>query len=421
MINAKSIEIVNKSKYKEFTIPLYDNYCFSNIFGSIKELFDIPCDKKLPRDTLLNPQNSPNKIVFFLVDAFGWCFYEKYKEYSSFLRKIEEAGVVSKLTSQFPSTTTAHVTTALTGEPVYKHGLYEWFYYEPKVDDVITAFLYKEARKKENETLKSKNIAPESFLPKKSFFKDLLVNGIKSTVYQPSFINASTYSNTMCKDATVKGYYEYEDLFKSLSKDLILNNEKEYFYVYLPEIDSIAHEFGNASEQFIEVMEKFLKQLDIFYEKGKESFVNTVVMISADHGQIDTDLSTKNYLNTIIPNIDSYLKKNKNNDLISPAGYCRDLFLHVKEEHLYTVKKLIENELKDLVYVYTFDELKEKGFFGDPTKRLIERCGNLILLPKDNNHIWWYEKGIFELSMIGVHGGASKSEMEIPFLFYRFY
>jgi len=167
-------------------------------------------------------------------------------------------------------------------------------------------------------------------------------------------------------------------------------------------------------------MEKFLKSLDEFYEKGNKSFTDTVVMISADHGQVDTDLSTKNYLNKMIPNIETYLMKNKNNELMSPAGYCRDLFLHVKEEHLLTVKKIVEKELQHLVYVYTFDELKEKGFFGDPSQRMLERCGNLILLPKDNNHIWWYEKDFFELPFIGLHGGASKYEMEIPFLFYRF-
>ncbi|GCD10842.1 alkaline phosphatase family protein [Clostridium tagluense] len=420
MINKKSIEEVGKSKYKECTIPLYDSYCFSNIFGSIKHLFDIPSDKKLPKDTLGNSKDSTSKIVFFLVDAFGWCFYEKYKKSSSFLREIEKGGIVSKLTSQFPSTTTAHVTTALSGEPVYEHGLYEWFYYEPEADDIITAFLFKEARKKGIETLKNRNIEPKRFLPEKSFFKDLLENGIKSTVYQPCFINDSTYSNVMCKDATVKGYHEYEDLFESLSKDLTKNNDKEYYYVYLPEIDSIAHEKGNCSEEFKEAIEKLLKHMDKFYEKGKESFKNTAVMISADHGQVDTDLSTKYYLNDIMPDIDKYLKKNKNNDLISPTGFCRDLFLHVKEEHLFTVKKMIEKQLKDIVCVYTFDELKERGFFGHPSQRMIERCGNLILLPKDNNHIWWYEKDIFELSFIGVHGGASKNEMEIPLLFYRF-
>lgn len=420
MINTNSIETVDKSKYKEFTVPLYDNYCFSNIFGSIKYLFNIPYDKRLPSDTTGNLKESPNKIVFFLVDAFGWCFYKKYKEHSSFLRKIEEVGIVSKLTSQFPSTTTAHVTTALTGQPVYEHGLYEWFYYEPEVDEIITAFLFKEARKKGKETLKNKNIDPKSFLPEKSFFKNLLEYGIRSTVYQPSFINDSTFSNEMCKNARVKGYYQYEDLFESLSVDLTVDDEKEYFYVYLPKIDSIAHEKGNSSSEFKEAVETLLKHLDSFYEKGKDSFNNTAVIISADHGQVDTDLRTKFYLNKLIPDIDKYLKKNKDQELISPAGYCRDLFLHVDEEHLYTVKKLIESKLNHLVYVYTFDELKEKGFFGHPTKRMIERCGNLILLPKGNNHIWWYEQDIFELTFIGVHGGASKDEMEIPFLFYRF-
>ena len=420
MINTKSIKAVDASTYEELTLPLYDSYCFSNIFGSVKHLFNIPSDKRLPEDTLGTAQNPPNKIVFFLVDAFGWCFYDKYKKRSNFLGEIETGGIVSKLTSQFPSTTTAHVTTAFSGEPVYEHGLYEWFYYEPEADDIIMAFLFKEARKKGIETLKNKNIDPKSFLPKKSFFKDLLENGVKSTVYQPSFINDSIYSTTMCTDATVKGYDAYEDLFESLSKDLIKNNEKEYFYVYLPEIDHVAHEKGNSSEEFKCAVVKFLKQLDEFYEKGKENFTDTVVMISADHGQVDTDLSTKYYLNKMIPNIETYLKKNKNNELMSPAGYCRDLFLHVEEKHLLTVKTIIENKLQHLVYVYTFDELKEKGFFGNPSPKMLERCGNLILLPKDNNHIWWYEKDIFELPFIGVHGGASKDEMEIPLLFYRF-
>ncbi|MCB2310138.1 hypothetical protein [Clostridium tagluense] len=65
----------------------------------------------------------------------------------------------------------------------------------------------------------------------------------------------------------MKGYHEYEDLFESLSVDLTKNNDKEYYYVYLPEIDAIAHEKGNCSEEFKEAMEKLLKHMDKFYEK----------------------------------------------------------------------------------------------------------------------------------------------------------
>lgn len=420
MINLKSLEEVDKSTYKEFTIPLYESYCFSNIFGTIKYLFHIPSAKKLPIDTLEELHIFPNKVVFFLVDAFGWCFYEQNKKKSSFLCEIEKNGVVSKLTSQFPSTTTAHVITALTGETVCEHGINEWYYYEPVVDDIITAFLFKEARKSGTETLKSKNINPASFLPQTSLFKELSDNGVKSTVYQPCFINEGTFANAMYKGAALKGYQEYEDLFENLAKDLVKNDDKEYFYIYLPEIDTIAHEKGDSSEEFKKAVERFLKQLDGFYEKGKNSFKDTLIMISADHGQVEVDLNNKKYLNEILPNIDKYLKRNKNNELISPTGYCRDLFLHVEDKYINKVKDILEKELKDICEVYTFEQLKELGFFTHPSKRLTERCGNLILLPKCNSQIWWYEKDVFELIYRGVHGGASKKEMEIPLLTYMF-
>lgn len=420
MININSIEKVNKSRIGDFTIPLYDSYCFSNICGTIKNLFNISSDKVLPEDVIENNQVRTNKVVFFLIDAFGWCFYDKYKNQSKFLCDLEQNGVVSKLTSQFPSTTTAHVTTALSGQSVYEHGLYEWFYYEPKADDIITAFLFKEARNKNMDSLREKNIEPNDFIPERSFFKELLDHGIKSTVYQPNYINDSTYTKFTCRDANLKGYDTNEQLFQELAKDLSQNDDKEYFYVYIHDIDSIAHEKGNKSKEFEEVMEKLLKDLDRFYEEGKDRFSNTAIIISADHGQIDTDLKNPYYINQLVPDIDRYLNKNKNNDLMVPAGYCRDLFLHVKEEYLMELKSVLEEKLDGVADVYLFEELRDKGLFGKPNKKFLDRVGNLVILPKGNNTVWWYEKDVFGVTFTGMHGGTSKDEMEIPFLFYRF-
>jgi predicted AlkP superfamily pyrophosphatase or phosphodiesterase len=420
MINTNSIEQVNKNRINGLTIPLYDNYCFSNIFGTVKDLFNLHSDKRLPVDVTQNSNANPNKVVFFLIDAFGWCFYDKYKERSKFLCELEKSGVVSKLTSQFPSTTTAHVTTAFSGEPVYEHGLYEWFYYEPKADDIITAFLFKEARNKHYQNLKSRNIKPGDFIPQRSFFKELSDHGIKCTVYQPGEINNGAYTEFTCRYADLKGYDALEGLFKALSEDLVKNEDKEYFYVYIHDIDSTAHDKGNQSEEFKTVMDNLLRNLDKFYEVGKDRFKSTAVIISADHGQVDTDLENPHYINKLIPDIEKYLKKNKNNDVMSPAGYCRDLFLHVEEKYLLELKTMLEKELHEIADVYIFEELKDKGLFGAPGERLLERVGNLVILPKENNTVWWYEKGTFEVTFLGMHGGASKEEMEIPFLFYMF-
>jgi predicted AlkP superfamily pyrophosphatase or phosphodiesterase len=260
----------------------------------------------------------------------------------------------------------------------------------------------------------------DDFIPEKSFFKELSDHGIKGTVYQPSFINNGAYTEFTCRHANLKGYDTTEDLFKSLSKDLLSNDDKEYFYVYIHDIDSIAHEKGNQSEEFKTVMDNLLNNLDIFYEEGKDKFSNTAIIISADHGQVDTDLENPHYINKLIPDIDKYLKKNKNNDIMSPAGYCRDLFLHVEEKHLIELKTILEKELHEIAEVYLFEDLKAKGLFGVPGEKLLERVGNLVILPKENNTVWWYEKGVFEVTFTGMHGGASKEEMEIPFLFYMF-
>lgn len=416
MINNKSIECVNKSKYKNFTIPLYDSYCFSNINGTIKELFNIKSEKKLPMDVLNKKSFENNKVIFFLVDAFGWCFYEKYKEYSKFLKEIEKNGVVSKITSQFPSTTTAHVTTALSDKRVDEHGLYEWFYYDKQVDDIVTAFLFNRARDKEIGTLENYNIDIKEFLPQSSIFKILKENGIESKIYQPSYINNSIYTKTMGRFSNIIGYESYKDLFKNLSINIKQDNKKEYIYVYLPEIDSIAHKNGCESKEFHEQMIKFLKALDKFYFEVKE-YEKVSILISADHGQIETDLNNKRYLNKIISNIDDFLVKNSKGYNL-PGGYCRDLFLKVKEESLNELKDLIEDKLKNEVEVLTYEELIQYGFFKEGSYRLKERCGNLLLLPKVKNNIWWYEKDVFEIVCKGVHGGASKEEMEIPFLYY---
>lgn len=419
MINKKSIEIVDKSLFKEFRIPLYDSYCFSNIPDTIKNLLGIQNKKGLPIDTLGGERAKSNKVIFLLIDAFGWCFYEKYKNHSKFIKEIENNGVVSKITSQFPSTTTAHVTTALTGLPVYQHGLYEWFYYENEVDDIITAFLFKEARSNEYESLKIKNINPKLVISLDNIFKELKCSGIKSRVYQPSYINNSVYTNTMCDGAEIIGYEKYNDLFNNVYNDLKENDDKEYYYVYLPEIDSVAHEFGCSSNEFDLKVKEFFKSLDVFYENIENNIEDISILISADHGQIETDLNQKNYLNEIIPDIEMYLKRNKNGDLLSPTGFCRDLFLMVEDEYISKVKDMIEEKLSDIIDVFTYEDLFNIGLFKEESKRLNDRCPNLLLIPKGKNNIWWYEEGIFDVSFKGVHGGISKEEMEIPFLYYR--
>ena len=74
-------------------------------------------------------------------------------------------GTVAKLTTQFPSTTAAHVTTLHTGRPVVEHGVYEWNIYEPSIDALITPLMFSFAGDGERDTLRQAGADPRALYP----------------------------------------------------------------------------------------------------------------------------------------------------------------------------------------------------------------------------------------------------------------
>ena len=147
MLNTTSLNAVSNSKFSQrFVKPLYDSYCFSNIPQTIEFLLTGEGTSALPLDVFGSLPKKYDKVILFFVDAFGWRFFERYTDKYEFLKTMLSSGVVSKMTSQFPSTTAAHATCIHTGLNVGQSGVYEWQYYEPLVDDIIMPLLFSYAR-----------------------------------------------------------------------------------------------------------------------------------------------------------------------------------------------------------------------------------------------------------------------------------
>src|SRR5436190_19101580 len=152
MLNTTSLNAVSSSTFSQQSVkPLYNSYCFSNIPQTISFLLTGEGNSALPLDVFGNLPTEYDKVILFFVDAFGWRFFERYAEKYEFLKTILNVGVVSKMTSQFPSTTAAHTTTIHTGLNVGQSGIYEWQYYEPIVDDIILPLFFSYARDKKRD------------------------------------------------------------------------------------------------------------------------------------------------------------------------------------------------------------------------------------------------------------------------------
>ena len=418
MLNAASINAVNGARTSPHLVrPLYDSYCFANLPASISYLLTGQSQCALPADVFAGLPTRFDRVVLFFIDAFGWRFFERYAGKYTSLKTFAQHGIISKLTSQFPSTTAAHVTCIHTGLNVGQSGVYEWYYYEPLVDAIITPLMFSYAGDKARDTLKRTRFPPQAFFPKPTFYQQLQARGVASYIFQSSAFTPSTPSNVYYQGATVFPYKNLDEGFTLLARTLKMRRQDYYCFFYYNLIDTACHLYGPDSREFEQAVDFFFTALNRHLAtllRGKKG--NTLFMMTADHGQIAVNASQTCYLNRHIPGIASYLQTNRRGQLLVPAGSARDMFLHVKPERLDEAIALLQRSLNGIARVYRVQEYIDQGYFGttSPSQAFMTRVGNVLILPEPSQTVWWHEYGKFAMNFSGHHGGLTPAEMEIP-------
>ena len=420
MYNNASIQAVDKSRFsKRFVKPLYDSYCFSKIPDTILQLLTGKAKAPLPVDVVGGSWEKADVVVVFLVDGFGWDFFQRFGKNQPFLRRYEESGVVSKITSEFPSTTAAHVTTIHSGLDVGESGIYEWFYYEPLVDKIISPLTFSYAGDHRLDTLLESKIDPSSFYPQKTFYQDLEEKGIKSFVFQQEGISDSVYSKMLTRGAKIIPFGRFQDGLQKVAEVCKEASGPTYLFFYLGDIDAVGHRQGIESDRFYDTIDACWKGFEECFAKSlKTNGKKVATIVTADHGMVGVNPQTTHYLNQVFPDICDFFKRNRQGEPLVPAGSCRDFFLHVEEKHFTSCKDLLEKRFQSVAEIYATEDLIGKGFFGpNPSQKFKSRVGNLVILPYENESIWWFSKHKFEQHFHAAHGGLEKKEMESIFLF----
>ena len=415
MINGRSVIEVNGSRFSEDFLKPIETYSFAKIPNTILTLFGLST-KSLPTDCFRKDRYE--RVILLLLDGFGWRFLEKYRDQYPFLKRFFSEGIVSKLSSQFPSTTAAHITTLCSNQTVGEHGIYEWFMYEPQVNRIVAPLLYTFAGDKNLGALEAE-LPPSSFLPRDSFFQNLKKQGIPSHVFQHACIADSLYSRFMYEGAHRIGYRSWNEALSLLKEKL---KSPGLFYLYFGDFDAEAHRNGLESQQVATAVDRCFHELEKHLMSCPElSDPSTALIVTADHGMTEIHPSTTYYLNEKIPELEKWLKRGADGHVLAPAGSCRDFFLHVEPEYLLEAGEQLQHHLQGKALVYPTAKLMEEGFFGskEVSKKLRSRMADLAILSRNNEAIWWYEKGRFEQNFYAMHGGLTPDELETIFLFYQ--
>jgi hypothetical protein len=308
------------------------------------------------------------RVAVVLLDAFGWRFVQRHADHP-LLRRLD----IEPVASQFPSTTTAHLTTLYTGLPVEQHGLYEWQIYEPAVDGIVLPLPFV------REGGLPLELDPRVLVPGPSIFEQL---DVPCRVLQPTPISDGPYNRAGFAGATVDPYDRFEDAAARLAATPGLT------HLYWDAIDAKGHRHGPSSAEFDA---HILTALDAL-----AGVRDTFLVVTADHGQIE--VGEIDYLDVLWPPLTEHLER-------GPAGSARDCFLHVRDPE--TVVGELAAALGERAEVRLAAEL-----FPDAGPRLRARLADVCVLPAPGRMAWLQSHPSHQLRFKGHHGGLTPEESE---------
>ncbi len=388
-----------------FVKPRYDSGGFASLPQRIIELLTAP--------------QKYDAVVLFLIDSFGWRLFEKFQR-EPFLKTAGRLGHVEKMMAQFPSTTASHVTTLHTGMPVGEHGVFEWTYYEPTLDALISPLLFSFAGTGQRDTLKSILAKPQRLFPNTTIYQPLKKQGVTSTIYQHHEYTPSTFGEVVFSGARALGYKTLPEAIVNLADALVKISSPAYFVLYYDRVDAICHEYGPESPQVeAEIRVMLMTMETVFQSALAGSHRKILFMLTADHGQSETNPQTTVYINRDprFAGVEKFLRTSQNGELLVPGGSARDFFLYIKPGMVEEAQEFFSQRLEGKAEVRKVAELMSDGYFGPKlSPRFCARAGDLVILPYRFESVWWYEKNKHEMKYSGHHGGLTAQEMEIPLL-----
>lgn len=383
-------------EYKDIVLPNYE-HCILGTISSILKHYNVETKHKTNEklDEILNKKQYKN-VVFLLLDGMGENVYTPVTP-DGFFKKNQ----IDMLTTVYPSTTTAALTTYYSGKPPYETGWIAWSQYFKEYGRALDMFSHNESYLREP-------------------LKKPLMDVYKEVVHYESIFDQIEKASPDVKAFEVEPCYAERRAKRSIKadnvdelimtiNDLVKTNDKKFIFAYSDNPDGILHKFGTDSEEY----KTFLLETQDKVQKMCESFdEDTLLIISADHGHKNIE---KSYTLLDYPEIQECL--------IMPASLeSRVLTFWVKDDMRDAFVERFNKVFEKEFWLMTKDEFLNKYHmlgYGDKHYKVDDFIGNYVALSVAGSMIR-LETFLAEGKPVkkSTHCGLSKAEMEVPLIVY---
>ena len=380
---------------KNIILPNYE-HCILNLITSILKNYNVETKYKSleSMDNILN--NKYKNVVFIILDGMGEHILEKVSP-AGYFRKKE----IDCITSVYPSTTTAALTTYYSGKPPYETGWIAWSQYFKEYGRDIDMLSHRESYTSRD--LKNARINVfDTIVKYKSVFEQIeeALPNIKAYEITPSYSDKRA-KRSIRADSIDEIIMNIETLCK--------NPDEKFILAYCDNPDGLLHKFGTDSEEVKEFIENIERKIE---DMCKNLTEDTVVIISADHGHKDIN---KAYSILDYPEIQKCL-------ILPPSLESRVVTFWVKEDMKEEFVKNFNKNFENDFWLMTKEEFLEMNMlgFGNKHPMIDDFIGNYIALSISDSIIK-LETYLTEGKKIkkSTHCGLTKEEMEVPVIIIK--
>jgi hypothetical protein len=412
---------------KEFILPHYDGYSIANLAATIAALLDVELDNAAPPiPTHLWADIAPGvqTVIMVILDAVGYSHFQRAlssDHRNSSLNRAAEAGRLIPLTSVFPSTTVAALTTIWTGQAPINHGFLGTKLLIPEYGLLADMLSLGPAIHRRPGELLNWGWKPEEFVTVPSLGQQLTDNGVQTIANTHlSFLKGGLTHIFLRGMSNIRGHVGFSDMWINLRHVLLQRTEEPssplFVSAYWGDLDTTAHVYGPEGERFQAALrlllrsfeEDFLAPLPTAARKG------TVLIITADHGQITTPPEQIVRFSDH-PALQQML-------LVPPAAESRAAYLYVRPGQTASLQTYVAEHLAGRFLLLEMERALAAGLFGpnrnyqDLAPEIRVRLGDMLLLAQDDSRLLVKEE---PTPFHGHHGSLTPEEMLVPLLMMR--
>jgi hypothetical protein len=382
----------------EILLPDYEN-SIVNLMASVESVWGgTPLHRPLAN---LDPRSLADRatVVVLVLDGFGANLLDQHAP--PFLSSLWRTDI----TSVYPSTTAAAVTSFLSGMSPLEHGAIGWSLFFKELGKYIDFLPFRDSV---DGTRQSRS-GMDRILRVRNLFSRVAARGAQTHYIGPRFIVRDQFADESSRPARRYGYGGLAGMFRRLARVARAPRDRKprYVFSYTSEPDHTVHRNGTAARATAEVV----LRLDRLIERtaGHLRGSGATILVTADHGLVDTP---RNYWLDEDPEVYRSL-------ILAPFPEKRFLSFHVKAGRRQAFPEHMSRYGADF-RLLSREELLERGILGPghAHPKVDDFLGDYVALAVGDAqmHTRVHHPGRVDRSFVAHHAGLRAEEMRVPLL-----